>query len=101
MAELGKAMTELGLDGEQDGPQDEGPEIGLPDEEITTWVDIREYSDQKYDALLAHKSQAGDIFFLRFGRQRFRELMGQETFLRVSDTTKAPLPEHDLFDGLA
>ena len=100
MAELGKAMTELGMNPEEDGPQDDGPEIGLPDEDITTWVDIRDYSDQKYDALRAHESQAGDIFFLRFGRERFRELMGQETFLRVSDTTKAPVPEHDLFDGL-
>jgi LmbE family N-acetylglucosaminyl deacetylase len=101
MAELGKAMSELGLSWEEDGPQDDGPEIGLPDDEITTWVDIRDYSDQKYDALLAHESQAGDIFFLKLGRQRFRDLMGQETFVRVHDTTQAPVPERDLFDGLA
>ena len=100
MAELAKAMSEHGMSWEEDGPQDDGPEIGLPDEQITTWVDIRDYSDQKYDALLAHESQAGDIFFLKLGRQRFRDLMGQETFVRVHDTTQAPLPERDLFDGL-
>ncbi len=99
MAELGQAMTELGLN--EDGPQGDGPEIGLPDEEITTWVDIRDYSDQKYDALLAHESQAEDIPFTKFGRERFRQLMGEETFVRVIDTTQAPVPERDLFAGLA
>jgi LmbE family N-acetylglucosaminyl deacetylase len=101
MAELGKAMAELGINWDDDDPQDDGPEIGLPDEEITTWVDIRDYSDQKYDALHAHESQADDIFFLKLGRERFRQLMGEETFVRVIDTTQAPVPERDLFAGLA
>ena len=77
IAELAKAMSEHGMSWEEDGPQDDGPEIGLLDEQITTWVDIRDYSDQKYDALLAHESRAGDIFFLKLGRQRFRDLMGR------------------------
>jgi LmbE family N-acetylglucosaminyl deacetylase len=101
MAELGKAMAEPGISWDDDDPQDDGPEIGLPDEEITTWVDIRDYSDQKYDALHAHESQADDIFFLKLGRERFRQLMGEETFVRVIDTTQAPVPERDLFAGLA
>ncbi|MGW7296426.1 PIG-L family deacetylase [Streptomyces sp. NPDC054829] len=74
--------------------------IGLPDDEITTWVDTTAFSDQKYDALAAHASQGENIFFLRMGKERFAELMGVETFLRVRDTTGAAVPEDDLFAGL-
>ena len=76
------------------------PEIGLPDEEITTWVDTSEFGGQKFDALAAHASQGENIFFLKMGQERFTELMGVETFVRVQDTTGAPVPENDLFAGL-
>jgi LmbE family N-acetylglucosaminyl deacetylase len=75
-------------------------EIGLPDEQITTWVDTTEFGGQKYDALAAHASQSDNIVFLRMGKERFTELMGMETFVRVQDNTDAPLPEDDLFAGL-
>lgn len=74
--------------------------IGLPDDEITTWVDATEFSGQKFDALAAHASQGENIFFLKMGKERFAEFMGTETFLRVKDTTGAPVPENDLFAGL-
>ena len=76
------------------------PEIGLPDDQITTWVDTAAFSGQKFDALAAHASQAENIFFLRMGKERFTELMGVETFVRVQDRTGAALPEDDLFAGL-
>ncbi|HEX4729499.1 MAG TPA: PIG-L family deacetylase [Jatrophihabitans sp.] len=101
MEEFGKIMKELGAD--WDDPDDEdGPlsEVGLPDEEITTWLDTRAYGGQKYDALAAHASQSENIFFLRMGRERFTELMGIETFVRVQDRTGAAIPEDDLFAGL-
>ena len=98
MAEMRRIMLELGAD--WDEPDDETPEIGLPDEQITTWVDTTGFSDQKYDALAAHASQDESIFFLRMGRENFAKLMGVETFVRVHDTTGAPLPEDDLFAGL-
>jgi LmbE family N-acetylglucosaminyl deacetylase len=100
MAEFGRVMREYGADWEEPEPDSDEPEIGLPDEEVTTWVDITEFSDQKFDALSAHASQNDNIFFLRMGRERFADLMGTETFVRVQDTTGADLPEHDLFDGL-
>jgi len=34
------------------------------------------------------------------GKERFGELMGMETFVRVLDPTDAPVPENDLFAGL-
>jgi LmbE family N-acetylglucosaminyl deacetylase len=103
MEEFGNAMRELGLaDWDEELPegQDGQPDIGLPDDQITTWVDIADYSEQKYNSLGAHASQGENIFFLQLGLEKFSSLMGLETFVRVRDTTNAPLPEKDLFDGL-
>src|SRR5450631_342978 len=102
MAEFGKVMREYGADWDEpdlsaDGP---GPEIGLPDDQITTWVDTTGFGSQKFDALEAHASQGENIFFLRMGKERFAQIMGIETFIRVHDTTGAVLPEVDLFAGL-
>jgi len=107
MAEFERTMRELGADWDDPRPNPEhseteqpAPEIGLPDEQITTWVDTRAYSGQKFDALEAHASQEENIFFLRMGRDMFSDLMGTETFVRVRDHTDAALPEDDLFAGL-
>ena len=101
MADFAKVMQEIGVEwAEPDAASEPGPQLGLPDEEITTWVDTSMYGAQKFDALATHSSQSENIFFLQLGRERFTELMGMETFVRVHDTTGAPLPEDDLFAGL-
>jgi LmbE family N-acetylglucosaminyl deacetylase len=103
MEEFGRVLRELGADWDVPEPGPDGssePEIGLPDEEITTWVDIREYGEQKFKALAAHASQSENIFFLQMGVEKFTEMMGIETFVRVHDTTHAAVPETDLFAGL-
>ncbi|WP_410813780.1 PIG-L family deacetylase [Micromonospora sp. 067-2] len=97
-AEFGRVMQELGV--EWDDLDESTPQLGLPDDEISTWVDTRSYGPQKFEALAAHASQTENIFFLQLGQERFTELMGVETFVRVRDTTDAPLPEDDLFAGL-
>jgi LmbE family N-acetylglucosaminyl deacetylase len=100
---FGQAMRDLGMDDwDEDLPTEEdgGVDIGLPDDEITTWVDIKEWGSQKYGALGAHSSQSENIFFLQMGETKFLELMGIETFVRVRDTTDAATPETDLFAGL-
>jgi LmbE family N-acetylglucosaminyl deacetylase len=84
---------------EAEGSADHPP-VGLPDEEITTWVDVTKFSAQKFEALAAHASQSENIFFLNLGLERFTQLMGTEPFLRVQDSTGAPIPEDDLFAGL-
>jgi LmbE family N-acetylglucosaminyl deacetylase len=102
MQEFRQIMREYGADWDEPDTATDGaePEIGLPDEEITTWVDTTEFGSQKFDALAAHASQSENIFFLRMGKEKFAQLMGMETFVRVHDTTGAVLPEDDLFAGL-
>jgi len=96
-----KVFAEFAPEGaEPPEPDPDGPQIGLPDDEVTTWVDVAAFADAKYDALAAHASQEENILFLRMGRQRFAELMGVETFVRVRDSTGAAVPEDDLFAGL-
>ncbi|MEW2390118.1 PIG-L family deacetylase [Streptomyces venezuelae] len=102
MQQFGEIMREFGEDMPEPDPAEAAAlaEIGLPDDEITTWVDTIAFSGQKFDALAAHASQGENIFFLRMGKERFGELMGLETFVRVQDATDAPVPENDLFAGL-
>ncbi|MER7985088.1 PIG-L family deacetylase [Streptomyces noursei] len=102
MQRFGEIMREFGADGHEPDPAEAAAlaEIGLPDEEITTWVDTTDFGGQKFDALAAHASQGENIFFLGMGKEKFTELMGLETFLRVQDTTGAAVPENDLFAGL-
>jgi LmbE family N-acetylglucosaminyl deacetylase len=79
---------------------DEAMTFGLPDDQISTWVDTRAFGQQKFDAMSAHASQNDTAAFLGMGVDRMNELMGVETFSRVKDSTDTPLPEDDLFAGL-
>ncbi|OIV37409.1 GlcNAc-PI de-N-acetylase [Mangrovactinospora gilvigrisea] len=102
MQRFGEIMREFNPDAPEPSPEEAAAmaEIGLPDEEITTWVDTTAFGGQKFDSLAAHASQGENIFFLRMGKERFTEMMGVETFVRVRDTTGADVPENDLFAGL-
>ncbi|MEC3995388.1 PIG-L family deacetylase [Actinacidiphila sp. DG2A-62] len=102
MRRFGEVMREFGAEMPEPDSAEAAAmaEIGLPDDEITTWVDATAFSGQKFDALAAHASQGENIFFLKMGKERFGELMGVETFVRVRDTTGAAVPENDLFAGL-
>lgn len=102
MRRFGETISEFQEDMPEPDPAEVAAmaEIGLPDDEITTWVDTTAFSGQKFDALAAHASQGENIFFLKMGKDRFGEMMGVETFVRVKDTTGAPVPENDLFAGL-
>ena len=105
MAQFGKRLEELGIsfDPPDDMPSEEvGPRVewGTPDEEITTRIDVGEFAPQKYESLQCHASQSENIFFLKMGLDAFREMMGNESFVRAVDRTGAPVPEDDLFAGL-
>ncbi len=76
----------------------------VEDAEITTRVDVRAHADQRWAALLAHRTQISltDSPLMALGKDALADLWGEETFiLRAS---RVPLgdvrPETDLFAGL-
>lgn len=103
MQQIRQLVRDAGGDWDDPEPDPNKPppvDIGLPTDEISTFVDSRAFTEQKFEALAAHASQSENIFFLRLGKEAFGDILGVETFLRVQDNTNAPLPENDLFAGL-
>jgi LmbE family N-acetylglucosaminyl deacetylase len=72
---------------------------GVPDELITSVIDIRPYLAQKRAALLAHASQLADTMFVSAPEQDFEDLFGHESYTWV-DGAREAWPETDLFAGL-
>jgi LmbE family N-acetylglucosaminyl deacetylase len=70
------------------------------EERITTTVDIRPVLERKRAALFAHGSQIDDSWFSKIPVDVAEQAFGYEYFIRVTDTTGAPIPEDDLFAGL-
>jgi LmbE family N-acetylglucosaminyl deacetylase len=74
-------------DAMDDVPEEERPtgveELGVPESEITTFVDVREYVEKKRAAMAAHASQIGpESFFLMMPFEFFRESFGYEWYIR-------------------
>ena len=67
---------------------------------ITTAIDIAPFVERKRTALETHASQIEESLWSRLPTEAFGTLFGEETFIRAHDTSGAPLPERDLFDGL-
>jgi LmbE family N-acetylglucosaminyl deacetylase len=91
--------------GEDVGEWDEiTPEMArqMDEEErrITTTVDIQDVLAVKRDALLAHASQIAESWFSKIPPQVAEAVFGRESFVRVIDSSGAPVPESDLFAGL-
>jgi LmbE family N-acetylglucosaminyl deacetylase len=80
---------------------DEEPTFGVPDELITTTIDVSPWVETKRAALMAHKTQMGaDVFFTQLPPQLFNELFCVERFIRVESRVPAPDQEDDLLAGL-
>jgi N-acetyl-1-D-myo-inositol-2-amino-2-deoxy-alpha-D-glucopyranoside deacetylase len=78
---------------------DEQTDFGVPDDRITSVVDVSAYVTQKRAALQAHRTQMGEgMFFMRLPPDLFAEAFGRETFQRVRGA--GGLSESDLFAGL-
>lgn len=77
------------------------PPRGLPDEAVTTVVDISPYLDRKLQAFRCHRTQIReDTFFMQLPPEVARRTFYDERFGRVRSLVDAPLPEDDLFAGL-
>jgi len=75
--------------------------ILVPDESVTTWVDVTDVLEARWAALRAHRTQIADDFpFVRFGIESWREFWYREAFVRRETRVPAPDQETDLFAGL-
>lgn len=83
---------------DDDNEEARGPS-GTPDDQIGVIIDVSSVVDAKYDALSAHASQTESSFFLKMGRDRFREFFGTEWFVRAIDPLGRTGIDHDLFAG--
>jgi len=73
----------------------------VPDESITTWVDVRGVLDARWNAIKSHVTQISDDNpFVRFGKEAWAEFWPYEAYVRRESRVPAPDHETDLFEGL-
>jgi LmbE family N-acetylglucosaminyl deacetylase len=73
----------------------------VPDESVTTWIDISSVIDERWAAIREHRTQiADDNPFIRFGRDSWKEFWSREAYIRRESRVPAPDTETDLFAGL-
>jgi LmbE family N-acetylglucosaminyl deacetylase len=73
----------------------------VPDESITTLVDVSDVLDAKWAAIQRHVTQMSpDSFFLRGGKDGWREFWSKESYILREARIPVELPETDLFAGL-
>jgi LmbE family N-acetylglucosaminyl deacetylase len=73
----------------------------VPDESITTWIDVSSVVDRKWVAIGKHVTQmAKDNFFLRFGLEGWREFWSKEALILTQSRVSSRPPETDVFAGL-
>jgi N-acetyl-1-D-myo-inositol-2-amino-2-deoxy-alpha-D-glucopyranoside deacetylase len=74
----------------------------VPDESITTWIDVGDVLDVKWRALGRHVTQMSPTSpFLRFGVDAWREYWAREAYILRESRVSTVVPETDLFAGLA
>jgi N-acetyl-1-D-myo-inositol-2-amino-2-deoxy-alpha-D-glucopyranoside deacetylase len=103
-----RALREAGIDAPGSAPAgaDAGPdlrEIGVPDDVVTTAIDVREYVQTKLAALACHRSQlTADHFLRRMSPELARRLWAYEYFSQEVGPAReeAERLEADLFAGL-
>jgi LmbE family N-acetylglucosaminyl deacetylase len=73
----------------------------VPDEAITTWIDVSDVIEQKWAAIWEHRTQMSpDSPFLRFGADAWREFWAREAYILRESRVPAPTPETDVFAGI-
>ncbi len=91
---------------EQDAPapapvQEEPPEFGSPDNEITTIIDVRDYYRTARAALMEHRTQINpDSPFMKIMQKYGDIIAGEEFFILFKSTVPAQRPDYDLFSGI-
>jgi N-acetyl-1-D-myo-inositol-2-amino-2-deoxy-alpha-D-glucopyranoside deacetylase len=96
-----KAWAELSARPDAPEPPSFPPNMGVPDEEITTVVDVRPYVEGKLSAFKAHTSQNGpEAFFMSTPAALRERAFGEEHFVLARGEIGSARPEPDLFAGV-
>ena len=95
-----RIMAQLARErGEQ--PTFDPDRMGTPDEKIAAIIDVKQYLNQKFEALLCHKSQISPRnFFRRVPDELKEDAFGYEYFEGVKGFSSNEQKETDLFEGL-
>lgn len=73
----------------------------LPDEVITTRLDVSEFVNLKYESLLCHATQLGpETIFRRIPEEMWRDMIRTEAFMLAEARVGRAHGETDLFEGL-
>ena len=109
---MNEKMQELGLESFWLPPKDATPEqlaefeafmakMLVPDEAITTRIDIADVVERKWDALHEHVTQiAADSPFMQFGLDGWRQFWAVESYILRESRVESAIPETDLFAGI-
>ncbi len=94
-------MREMGDETPLDRPDFDIKQVGTPDEEITTRVDVGSYMQRKVDALRCHRTQVKpDWWYFRIPPEVLRDTFNEEMFIRIVSHVPVQVSETDLFAGL-
>jgi N-acetyl-1-D-myo-inositol-2-amino-2-deoxy-alpha-D-glucopyranoside deacetylase len=73
----------------------------VPDDAVTTRIDVADHLDAKWEAIRRHRTQISlEHPFMAFGIEGWREFWSVESFVLRESRIPAALPETDLFAGL-
>ncbi len=74
----------------------------IPDEAISTWIDVSDVLDRKWAAILRHRTQLAPAtnMFLRFGVDAWRRWWPKEAYVLRSSRVTTHVPEVDVFAGV-
>jgi N-acetyl-1-D-myo-inositol-2-amino-2-deoxy-alpha-D-glucopyranoside deacetylase len=98
--QMADAMQRAGVENRW-GSDGEPPPFAVPDDRVTTWLDVRAYIDVKIEAMLAHKTQIPkDSWFMKVRDVLGPDAWAREAYERARSSVETPLPENDLFSGL-
>ena len=110
---MNERLSELGVESFWLPPKEATPEelaefearmakMLVPDESITTWIDISSTVDRKWEATRRHVTQMSpESPFLKFGLDGWREFWAKESFILRDSSVRTSFPESDLFAGLS
>ena len=100
MRQMAEAIQRAGMEN-RFSSEGEPPPFAVPDDRVTTWIDVSAFLDKKLNAMRAHRTQIPeDSWFLKLSEVVGPRAWAMETFERARSSVETPLPEHDLFAGL-